>query len=376
MTGPLSSTQQQQIATGGRRPPPHPNSILNRQHLLSALDDANISLKHGHLVAFYQSLHRLGYPTLQEFVKIYYEQEEEALQFNKSKLSATTADPKNYHMKWVRPMKNNISQSKNRNRLQLPKPFLDFLETTQDFVTMTSTIHQALTSADGSTTKLAVQLYDGQLVESVIMRYSAPTTGGSSSAGDCNSTSSTPTNQPPPRRSSLCVSSQVGCAMGCTFCATATMGIRGNLTAGEILEQLVHADLFLAKESLERRQQHIQNLTKQHQQQSQKMNPPPQVVLSRNLDLVRNVVFMGVSYVSCWVAASVCQFRVWLTMFHSRLIHVLNGCFCSDGRTFEQLRQCCRSLSCHVGSSTLEFSTWPCDRQYCRRHAPHERPVT
>ena len=43
------------------------------------------------------------------------------------------------------------------------------------------------------------------------------------------------------RRATLCVSSQVGCNMGCTFCSTGTMGLKGNLTAGEILEQLVHA---------------------------------------------------------------------------------------------------------------------------------------
>ena len=33
----------------------------------------------------------------------------------------------------------------------------------------------------------------------------------------------------------------MGCIMGCTFCATGTMGIKGDLTAGEIVEQLVHA---------------------------------------------------------------------------------------------------------------------------------------
>lgn len=43
------------------------------------------------------------------------------------------------------------------------------------------------------------------------------------------------------QRATLCVSSQVGCIMGCTFCATGTMGIKGDLSAGEILEQLVHA---------------------------------------------------------------------------------------------------------------------------------------
>ena len=34
---------------------------------------------------------------------------------------------------------------------------------------------------------------------------------------------------------------QVGCQMACTFCATGTMGLKGDLTAGEILEQVLHA---------------------------------------------------------------------------------------------------------------------------------------
>lgn len=43
---------------------------------------------------------------------------------------------------------------------------------------------------------------------------------------------------------SLCVCSQVGCKMGCRFCATGTMGYKSNLTSGEIVEQLVHASRF------------------------------------------------------------------------------------------------------------------------------------
>ena len=73
-------------------------------------------------------------------------------------------------------------------------------------------------------------------------------------------------------RASLCVSSQCGCAMGCTFCATGTMGLSGNLTSGEILEQLVHADQILADEYM----------TKSDQERGNK-----------KIDLVRNVVFMG-----------------------------------------------------------------------------------
>lgn len=34
---------------------------------------------------------------------------------------------------------------------------------------------------------------------------------------------------------------QVGCQMACTFCATGTMGLKGDLSAGEILEQVLHA---------------------------------------------------------------------------------------------------------------------------------------
>ncbi|MCL4419739.1 radical SAM protein, partial [Patescibacteria group bacterium] len=48
----------------------------------------------------------------------------------------------------------------------------------------------------------------------------------------------------------LCVSSQVGCAMKCVFCATGRMGIHGNLTSGEILEQLVHASSVLGGEKI------------------------------------------------------------------------------------------------------------------------------
>jgi 23S rRNA (adenine2503-C2)-methyltransferase len=46
-------------------------------------------------------------------------------------------------------------------------------------------------------------------------------------------------------RFSVCVSTQVGCAMGCKFCRTATMGFIRNLQVGEILEQCLHVKRFL-----------------------------------------------------------------------------------------------------------------------------------
>ena len=53
------------------------------------------------------------------------------------------------------------------------------------------------------------------------------------------------------RRLTVCVSSQVGCAMGCTFCATGLMGFQENLTAGQIAEQ-VHAMEAVAQETFGR----------------------------------------------------------------------------------------------------------------------------
>lgn len=70
---------------------------------------------------------------------------------------------------------------------------------------------ESLSSEDRST-KHGFELADGRVVEGVHMPYEDRTT--------------------------LCLSSQVGCAMGCTFCATGKLGIIRNLTAGEIVGQV------------------------------------------------------------------------------------------------------------------------------------------
>ena len=57
---------------------------------------------------------------------------------------------------------------------------------------------------------------------------------------------------------SVCVSSQVGCAMGCTFCATGKMGLKRNLTSDEIVDQYRFWKLFLAKQP--ELSQHITNI--------------------------------------------------------------------------------------------------------------------
>ncbi|KAI3934621.1 hypothetical protein MKW92_024812 [Papaver armeniacum] len=97
------------------------------------------------------------------------------------------------------------------------------------FKTSTSTVDTVLESLDNVTTKLLVKLQNGAFVEAVIMRYD-------SRLGMCG-------GKPRPGgvRATLCVSSQVGCKMACTFCATGSMGFKNHLSSGEIVEQLVHA---------------------------------------------------------------------------------------------------------------------------------------
>ncbi|MBU4464431.1 MAG: 23S rRNA (adenine(2503)-C(2))-methyltransferase RlmN [Actinobacteria bacterium] len=72
----------------------------------------------------------------------------------------------------------------------------------------------------GDTIKFLWKLHDGALVESVLMRY--------------------------PGRITLCVSSQAGCGMNCPFCATGQAGLTRNMSAAEIVEQIVRANRLIA----------------------------------------------------------------------------------------------------------------------------------
>lgn len=77
-------------------------------------------------------------------------------------------------------------------------------------------------SKDGKTFKALITLEDGEKIETVLMRYFDG-------------------------RNSLCVSSQVGCPLGCKFCATGKMGLKRNLSYGEIVDQFLFFSRFLKK---------------------------------------------------------------------------------------------------------------------------------
>jgi 23S rRNA (adenine2503-C2)-methyltransferase len=82
------------------------------------------------------------------------------------------------------------------------------------------TEERSLTCDNGATRKMLWRLFDGALVESVLMKY--------------------------PDRVTVCVSSQAGCGMGCPFCATGQAGLTRNLSTAEIVSQVVAGERALA----------------------------------------------------------------------------------------------------------------------------------
>ncbi len=97
-------------------------------------------------------------------------------------------------------------------------------------------IARKFVSSDG-TVRYLVELADGERVETVWMpEGDGGETGDGSEAGDEIESATTPATW---RRATICVSSQVGCAVNCKFCFTALLGVKRNLEAGEIVGQIV-----------------------------------------------------------------------------------------------------------------------------------------
>lgn len=79
-----------------------------------------------------------------------------------------------------------------------------------------------VTSENGNTRKFVLRFHDGKEIETVLMSYDG--------------------------RHTACISSQVGCAMGCVFCATGKMGFLRHLTVGEIVGQVHFLNEILAQD--------------------------------------------------------------------------------------------------------------------------------
>jgi 23S rRNA (adenine2503-C2)-methyltransferase len=98
----------------------------------------------------------------------------------------------------------------------LPKPLRTKLEDQFDFVTLSEITR--FQSKDG-TVKFLFELRDGNAIETVVMKHSYG--------------------------NSVCVTTQVGCRIGCSFCASTLGGLKRDLTAGEIIAQIVKSQQML-----------------------------------------------------------------------------------------------------------------------------------
>jgi 23S rRNA (adenine2503-C2)-methyltransferase len=110
----------------------------------------------------------------------------------------------------------------------LPKDFRAKLSE-QGFVLGLPAIDAQFSSSDG-TIRYLMRLQDGETIETVWMPE-----GDDGESGDGTDTEGNSSWH----RATICVSSQVGCAVNCQFCLTALLGVKRNLTAGEIVGQVV-----------------------------------------------------------------------------------------------------------------------------------------
>jgi len=118
---------------------------------------------------------------------------------------------------------NNFSEMKNLNQSTI-----DLLE--ENFAINTMDVELMQESEDG-TIKFLFKLHDGNLIETVLMRFDYGL--------------------------SVCVTTQVGCNIGCTFCASGLLAKSRDLTAGEIVEQIMNVQKHLDTRNKEERVSHI-----------------------------------------------------------------------------------------------------------------------
>ena len=91
------------------------------------------------------------------------------------------------------------------------------------------------------------------------------------------------------------------------------MGLTGDLHYSEILEQVVHAERILAQDALERITQQQQNPLQEEEESSEKKKNKKKHGVASDLEVVRNIVFMGTYFLVLLVVGFLFVFAVWST---------------------------------------------------------------
>jgi 23S rRNA (adenine2503-C2)-methyltransferase len=185
-------------------------------------------------------------------------------------------------------------------------------------------VQAALESKDGRTRKLLLQLGDGKRIETVLMLYPASAEGRA--------------------RATVCVSTQAGCAFGCTFCATGQMGFERHLTAGEIVAQV----LYVAREL-----------------RAHPWTAPDGAVIER----VTNLVFMGMgeplhNYVNTLKALTILNMPEGLNIGARHMTVSTVGLVPGILKLAEESLQVNLAISLHAPNNAMRERTMPITRKY------------
>jgi 23S rRNA (adenine2503-C2)-methyltransferase len=206
--------------------------------------------------------------------------------------------------------------------LNLPKPMRQRLEQMADLRRLIPL--EETSSASGLTRKVLFGLPDGETIESVLMLYD--------------------------QRQTVCLSTQVGCPVGCPFCATGQSGYVRNLTSGEIVEQV----LYFARQLRESEQR------------------------------VSNVVFMGMgepllNYDATWQAVETLTDSRGYNLGARRITISTAGAVPGINRLAEDGPQVGLAVSLHAPTDELRRTLVPLARRYplsellsaCRSYVEH-----
>jgi 23S rRNA (adenine2503-C2)-methyltransferase len=204
----------------------------------------------------------------------------------------------------------------------LPAPLRAWLA---EHATIASPQVRTLVAAkDGRTRKLLLELSDGRLIETVLMLYPASAEGRA--------------------RATVCVSTQAGCAYGCTFCATGQMGFERHLSAGEIVAQA----LYFARELRER---------------------PWIAPDGQAIDHVTNLVFMGMgeplhNYDNTLQAIRILNMAEGLRIGARHMTVSTVGLVPGILRLADEPLQINLAISLHAPNNALRLRTMPVTRKY------------
>jgi 23S rRNA (adenine2503-C2)-methyltransferase len=182
-------------------------------------------------------------------------------------------------------------------------------------------------SADGLTRKVLFALWDDQTIESVLMHYE--------------------------RRHTACISTQVGCPLGCVFCATGQSGFVRNLSPGEIIEQV----LYFARQLREGMSNELRVAGK------------VDTLLVPHHSSLTNVVFMGMgeplaNYEATWQAIHTLTHDEGFNLGARRITISTVGLVPGIRRLAEEGTQIGLAISLHAPTDELRDKLVPINRRY------------